>query len=135
VATVEGLVSAVRQLTAGRGGIDPHSLARQIERHPDTVVKLEAALRNFVDEANFVGRDVVAEAIFDVIGIGGLEAVIRAAAEDLGDDQDSLQALILDRIEADPTAARNLLESIDDAGDAALQETVVWAIEYCDEFA
>lgn len=129
VATVEDLLSCID---------DPDGdstralvLVREIGDSNDTTLmpRLQAELEHFVDQGHFYGRDIIAQAMAELAGVDALPALITASARDIGDDQDTLQAVILDLITIDPGRARSLLQQMAPAP-AALRETLSWALEF-----
>ncbi|WP_221320341.1 HEAT repeat domain-containing protein [Actinoplanes sp. L3-i22] len=70
------------------------------------VPELTAALHRFLDQGDAAGRDVIAGILAGVQGAPALPELLRAAAVDLGDDQDTLDAEIVDLVHTDPAAAR-----------------------------
>jgi hypothetical protein len=71
--------------------------------------RLHAALDVFLDEENFYGRDLIAAILAGVEGAAALPALLLAAARDLGDDQDGLQAEIASLLDVDPEASRRMV--------------------------
>jgi HEAT repeat protein len=73
------------------------------------VPRLHEALDRFLDEDNFYGRDLIAGVLAGIAGVAALPALLLAAARDLGDDQDGLQAEIAGLLDADPGASRRMV--------------------------
>ncbi|MFC3994253.1 HEAT repeat domain-containing protein [Actinoplanes siamensis] len=70
------------------------------------VPRLRQVLERFLDEENFYGRDLIAAVLAGIAGVEALPALLGAAARDLGDDQDGLQADIAGLLDADPQVSR-----------------------------
>ncbi|MBA9004505.1 HEAT repeat domain-containing protein [Thermomonospora cellulosilytica] len=94
------------------------------------VPHLATELQKFLNEGDFYGRDVIADALAGLAGIEALPLLIAASARDLGDDQDTLQSTILELISVDEARARALLENLSADDSPSVRETAAWALEF-----
>ncbi|GAA2102776.1 hypothetical protein GCM10009780_53410 [Actinomadura alba] len=94
------------------------------------VPHLTTELQKFLNEEDFYGRDVVADALAGLAGIEALPLLIAASARDLGDDQDTLQSTILELISTDNTRARAILENLSADNSPSVRKTAAWALEF-----
>jgi HEAT repeat protein len=85
--------------------------------------ELTVALRRCLHERNFYGRDLIAAVLAGVQGADALPELLRASAVDLGDDQDSLDAEIVDLVKGDPVAARRAVLALAADPDPRLRRT------------
>lgn len=97
---------------------------------PRLVPELERHLESFLEREDFYGRDVVGEVLAGIAGLDALPTLLRASAQDLGDDQDTFQTIICELLDQDPEQARPAVLELVDAGDAALRTTGVWALDF-----
>jgi HEAT repeat protein len=95
--------------------------------------ELAAALHRYLDERNFYGRDLIAGVLAGVLGIEALPELLRASARDLGDDQDSLHAEIIDLLQSDPAGARPVVRALAADPDAGLRRIGLWALGFVTE--
>ncbi|MFG2086982.1 MULTISPECIES: HEAT repeat domain-containing protein [unclassified Spirillospora] len=94
------------------------------------VPELEGHLETFLERKDFYGRDVIGEVLAGIAGVDALPVLLRAAARDLGDDQDTFLAIICDLLEQDPARARPAVLDLVDADDGELRATGVWALDF-----
>lgn len=94
------------------------------------VLPLNEALDRFLDEKNFYGRDLIAGILASVQGVAALPTLLRASARDLGDDQDSLSAEIIDLMNAHPASARRTAVEFATSDASALRRTGLWALGF-----
>lgn len=97
---------------------------------PRLVPELEDHLETFLEREDFYGRDVVGEVLASIAGLDALPVLLRASAQDLGDDQDTFQTIICELLEQDPEQARPAVLELVGASDAALRTTGVWALGF-----
>ncbi|MEV4388313.1 HEAT repeat domain-containing protein [Micromonospora sp. NPDC049580] len=91
---------------------------------------LQQALARFLDEKNFYGRDLIAGVLAGIQKVAALPVLLGAAARDLGDDQDSLQAEIIDLLGTDRDASRRIvLESVT-SDTAEVRRVALWALGF-----
>ena len=74
------------------------------------VPPLTQSMQSFLSQGHFYGRDVIADALMRLQGVEALSVLVGAAAVDLGDDQDSLHAIIVDATYGSTDRAAELLE-------------------------
>jgi HEAT repeat protein len=91
---------------------------------------LNKALDRFLDEKNFYGRDLIARILAGVQGAVALPTLLRASARDLGDDQDSLSAEIIDLMHAHPAPARRTAVEFATSDVPTLRRTGLWALGF-----
>jgi HEAT repeat protein len=113
--------------------IAPHVAALAASGDATLVPRLEDALREFLDEGNFYGRDLIAAVLAGIQGVAALPVLLHASARDLGDDQDGLQTEIIDLIHADPNAARRTALELAGHDEADLRLTGLWALGFAEE--
>lgn len=94
------------------------------------VPRLTEALDRFLDEENFYGRDLIAGVLAGIQGVAALPALLRASACDLGDDQDSLQAEIIDLLHTDRPAARSAVLELVTGNALELRREGLWALGF-----
>ncbi|SNT01780.1 HEAT repeat [Actinoplanes regularis] len=97
------------------------------------VAELTAALHRFLDEKNFYGRDLIAGVLAGIDGLEALPVLLRASARDLGDDQDSLSAEIVDLLHGNRAAARPAVLALAVDPDSTLRRTGLWALGFVSE--
>lgn len=94
------------------------------------VPALEETLTRFLDAGDFYGRDLVAGILAGIAGPTALPTLLRAAARDLGDDQDGLSADIAGLLDADPAAGRAAADGFAQSADPALRRVGLWALGF-----
>jgi HEAT repeat protein len=117
----EALESVIRHATELDGDYDdiaPTVRALAHSGDASLLPRLHRALDRFLDEENFYGRDLIAEVLAGIGGTAALPALLLAAARDLNDDQDSLQAEIADLLHGDPAGGRRAVLDLIHSGSA-----------------
>ena len=94
---------------------------------------LKAQLDSYLDEEHFYGRDVIADVLAGLAGINALPLLVRAAARDLGDDQDTLHATITDLIHVTPADAGPVIDTLFADPDAAVRKVAASVPGYWNE--
>lgn len=94
------------------------------------VPQLQEALDRFLDEENFYGRDLIAAVLAGIQGVAALPVLLRASARDLGDDQDSLQAEIIELMHADRAASRRVVREFAAGDTPELRRVGLWALGF-----
>jgi HEAT repeat protein len=94
------------------------------------VPRLREALGHFLDDRNFYGRDLIARVLAGIQGVAALPALLGALARDIGDDQDSLQAEIVDLLKADRERARRTVLAFATGNAPELRLAGLWALGY-----
>lgn len=132
-AALEAVVRHAVELEGDYTDIEPTITALAACGDTTLVSRLNEALDRFLDEENFYGRDLIAGILAGIQGAAALPTLLRASARDLGDDQDSLSAEIIDLLYADKAASR--LTAIEFAADEApaLRRAGVWALGFVAE--
>ncbi|GIG00154.1 HEAT repeat domain-containing protein [Catellatospora citrea] len=91
------------------------------------VPRLHEELDRFLNEENFYGRDLIASILAGIDGIAALGTLLRASSRDLGDDQDSLSAEIVDLLRTDQETARLTVLELATSDVPELRRTALWA--------
>jgi hypothetical protein len=99
------------------------------------VPALNEALERFLDEGNFYGRDVIAQILAGIEWEAALPTLLRAAARDLGDDQDTLCSVITDLLDGDPMLCRPVVLALADEQPPAQRKIALWALGHVVEVA
>lgn len=94
------------------------------------VPRARAALRTFLDDGNFYGRDLMAQLLAGLLGPEALPILLDASARDLGDDQDSLTTEILDLLKGHVSAARSVIIRYATDPDPARRRQGLWALGF-----
>jgi HEAT repeat protein len=130
---LEAVVRHAMELEDHYTDIEPTITALAACGDTTLVPRLNEALDRFLGEENFYGRDLIAAILAGIQGAAALPALLRASAHDLGDDQDSLNAEIVDLLHADKAASR--LTAIAFAADQApeLRRAGLWAFGFVAE--
>lgn len=89
--------------------------------------RLVTQLQIYLEDGNVDGRDIIAQVLTGLTGIEALPTLIRASAHDLGDDQDTLQHLIIELIELYPAQAAAIVEELLRDRKVAVREVAIWA--------
>lgn len=97
---------------------------------PRLVPRLERALTAAVDARDWYARHVLAMLLADVAGRGALPELLGAWCRDLGDDQDSLTAVIVELSREDPPTARRIVVPWLGASDPSLRKTAAWLLGF-----
>ncbi|MFJ2081254.1 HEAT repeat domain-containing protein [Micromonospora chokoriensis] len=116
-AALEAVVRHAMELEDDYDDIAPTVTALTACGDTALVPRLREVLDRFLDEGNFYGRDLIAGILADIEGMAALPVLLRASARDLGDDQDSLQAEIIELLHAARATGRRV------ARDFATSET------------
>jgi HEAT repeat protein len=86
------------------------------------------ALRSFLAERNFYGRDLMAEILVGLRGVEAFADVLAAWAVDIGDDRDSLSGLVWQLIDQDRSAALTTIRAFARSADPARKKAGIWAL-------
>ena len=105
---LEAVIRHASELEDDYDAIAPTMAELKVSGDTALVPRLVEALKQFLIEQNFYGRDLMAQIMAGIQGVTALPTLLHASARDLGDDQDSLQAEILDVMLLDPTTARTI---------------------------
>ncbi|MFE6854999.1 hypothetical protein ACFVDH_29890, partial [Streptomyces sp. NPDC057674] len=89
--------------------------------------RLQAELDRALTERNAYARELLGGVVAAIGGPDALPTLIRASAVDLGDDQDGLATEIVDLVQADPKAARDLLQPLTEDDDLSVANRADWA--------
>ncbi|WP_318209694.1 MULTISPECIES: hypothetical protein [unclassified Streptomyces] len=92
--------------------------------------RLQAELDRALTERNAYARELLGGVLAAIGGPEALPNLIRASAVDLGDDQDGLAAEIVDLVQADPKAARELLQPLTEDDDLSVANRADWAMRF-----
>ncbi|MFD9247831.1 hypothetical protein ACFV0D_39090 [Streptomyces sp. NPDC059556] len=90
--------------------------------------RLQAELDRALTERNAYARELLGGVVAAIGGPDALPTLIRASAVDLGDDQDGLATEIVDLVQADPKAARDLLQPLTEDDDLSVANRADWAL-------
>ncbi|MBP2585908.1 MULTISPECIES: hypothetical protein [Streptomyces] len=92
--------------------------------------RLQAELDRALTERNAYARELLGGVVAAIGGPDALPTLIRASAVDLGDDQDGLATEIVDLVQADPKAARDLLQPLTEDDDLSVANRADWALRF-----
>ncbi|WP_329284873.1 hypothetical protein [Streptomyces sp. NBC_00691] len=92
--------------------------------------RLQAELDRALTERNAYARELLGGVVAAIGGPEALPTLIRASAVDLGDDQDGLATEIVDLVQADPKAARNLIQPLTEDDDLSVAHRADWALRF-----
>ncbi|MFJ2936860.1 hypothetical protein ACIO8G_29370 [Streptomyces sp. NPDC087219] len=92
--------------------------------------RLQEELDRALTERNAYARELLGGVLAAIGGPEALPTLIRASAVDLGDDQDGLATEIVDLVQADPTAARGLLQPLTEDDDLSVANRADWALRF-----
>ncbi|MDX2561607.1 hypothetical protein PV371_18335 [Streptomyces sp. TX20-6-3] len=92
--------------------------------------RLQEELDRALAERNAYARELLGGVLAAIGGPEALPTLIRASAVDLGDDQDGLATEIVDLVQADPTAARGLLQPLTEDDDLSVANRADWALRF-----
>ncbi|MFF2303679.1 hypothetical protein ACFVVP_14385 [Streptomyces sp. NPDC058128] len=92
--------------------------------------RLQAELDRALTERNAYARELLGGVVAAIGGLDALPTLIRASAVDLGDDQDGLATEIVDLVQADPKAARDLLQPLTEDDDLSVANRADWALRF-----
>lgn len=132
VAALDAVVRHAVDLDEDYDDIAPTITALESCGDTTLVPRLREALDEFLDEENFYGRDLIASILARIEGVAALPALLRASARDLGDDQDSLQAVIIDLLADRADSRPAVLECVADDS-PALRRKGLWALGFVAE--
>ncbi|MFI9114866.1 hypothetical protein [Streptomyces venezuelae] len=107
-------------------------LADEIAASGDAALlpRLQAELDRALTERNAYARELLGGVLAAIGGADALPTLIRASAVDLGDDQDGLATEIVDLVQADPKAARGLLQPLTEDDDLSVANRADWALRF-----
>ncbi|APE25149.1 MULTISPECIES: hypothetical protein [Streptomyces] len=107
-------------------------LADEIAASGDAALlpRLQAELDRALTERNAYARELLGGVLAAIGGPDALPTLIRASAVDLGDDQDGLATEIVDLVQADPKAARGLLQPLTEDDDLSVANRADWALRF-----
>ncbi|MER7952692.1 hypothetical protein ABTY59_35415 [Streptomyces sp. NPDC096079] len=107
-------------------------LADEIAASGDAALlpRLQAELDRALTERNAYARELLGGVLAALGGPDALPALIRASAVDLGDDQDGLAAEIVELVQADPKAARRVLQPMTEDEDLSVANRADWALRF-----
>ncbi|GGO14247.1 HEAT repeat domain-containing protein [Micromonospora parathelypteridis] len=94
------------------------------------VPRLQEVLDRFLDEGNFYGRDLIAGVLAGIEGVAALPLLLRASARDLGDDQDSLQAEIIELLHTERATSRRVVRNLATGDTPELRRVGLWALGF-----
>ncbi|MFE0648159.1 hypothetical protein ACFVZH_06175 [Streptomyces sp. NPDC059534] len=92
--------------------------------------RLQSELDRALADRNAYARELLGGVLAAIGGPEALPTLIRASAVDLGDDQDGLAAEIVELVQADPKAARELLQPLTDDDDLSVAHRADWAMRF-----
>ncbi|KOG28948.1 MULTISPECIES: hypothetical protein [Streptomyces] len=92
--------------------------------------RLQSELDRALTERNAYARELLGGVLAAIGGPEALPALVRASAVDLGDDQDGLAAEIVELVQADPKAARALLQPLTQDDDLSVAHRADWAMRF-----
>ncbi|MFB6842502.1 hypothetical protein [Streptomyces sp. NPDC056361] len=92
--------------------------------------RLQSELDRALTERNAYARELLGGVLAAIGGPEALPTLVRASAVDLGDDQDGLAAEIVELVQADPKAARALLQPLTDDDDLTVAHRAEWAMRF-----
>ncbi|MFE2094902.1 MULTISPECIES: HEAT repeat domain-containing protein [unclassified Streptomyces] len=98
--------------------------------HSDLIPRLEAHLEAAVAAGSWYARFVLADILVETAGRSSLPVLLRAWSRDLGDDQDSLTAMLSVLAQEDPAAARRTLVPWAQDPDPDLRRAAIWLLGY-----
>jgi hypothetical protein len=94
------------------------------------VPRICEALKAFVVLRNFYGRDLMAELLIGLIGVEAFPAAIDAWSVDIGDDRDSLTAMVSDLIDEDAATCLVTIRDLMRSPDPSKRSAGIWALDY-----
>jgi HEAT repeat protein len=126
------LETLVRHAEALGGDFDVAPSVAALAACGDTslVARLHEVLEQFLQEENFYGRDLIAAVLGGIQGVDALAVLLAASARDLGDDQDGLQAEIIELLDADRAAARPVVLELALSQTPELRRVGLWALGF-----
>ncbi|MEV0734086.1 HEAT repeat domain-containing protein [Polymorphospora sp. NPDC050346] len=134
-AALQAVVRHAVDLDGDYDGIAPSITALKSCGDTALVPLLHEALDRFLDDGNFYGRDLIADILAGSQEMAALPVLLRASSRDLGDDQDSLSALIIDLMDEDRAAARITVLEFAASHVPELRRTGLWALGFVVESA
>ncbi|MDT9689942.1 hypothetical protein Q5762_16650 [Streptomyces sp. P9(2023)] len=107
-------------------------LADEIAASGDAALlpRLQAELDRALVERNAYARELLGGVLAAIGGPDALPALLRASSVDLGDDQDSLAAEIVDLVQTDPDRSRDLLQPLTEDDDLTVANRAEWALRF-----
>jgi HEAT repeat protein len=92
------------------------------------VPRIKGALAAFLAGRNFYGRDLMAQILAGVLGVDAFPAVLGAWAVDIGDDRDSVSAMVWQLIESDRAGSLITIRQFAVEPDLTRRRAGVWAM-------
>ncbi|MGW8364595.1 hypothetical protein ACWGK1_29025 [Streptomyces wedmorensis] len=92
--------------------------------------RLQSELDRALTDRNAYARELLGGVLAAIGGPEALPTLVRASAVDLGDDQDGLAAEIVELVQADPKAARALLQPLTQDDDLSVAHRADWAMRF-----
>ena len=122
---LEGVIRHARELEG-----DFRPVVAELAASGDTslVPRIHEALRAFMTDGNWYGRDLMADILVGLIGADAFPTVLGVWAVDLGDDRDSLSATVLDLIDADRTVCLTTIRQFAEDADPDRRQAGIWAM-------
>jgi HEAT repeat protein len=102
-------------------------------RDTGLVPRLQEHLAGAVDARNWYGRHVLCNILAATAGSKALPELLRAFAHDLGDDQDSLSAILTDFARQDRAYARSIVLPWAAGPDPDLRRAALWLLGFVPE--
>ncbi|MBQ0977954.1 MULTISPECIES: HEAT repeat domain-containing protein [Micromonospora] len=127
---LEAVVRHAMELEDDYDDIAPTVTALATSGDTTLVPRLREVLDRFLDEGNFYGRDLIAGVLAGIEGVAALPVLLRASARDLGDDQDSLQAEIIELLHADRATSRRVVRDAATGDTPELRRVGLWALGF-----
>ena len=113
-------------------GSDPSESAAAASRLHKTATSVDLSrLMDLLNDDDFFVREAAAWPLADLAGLSVLRELLVAykRGADEGYDNDGFTAALIDLIERNKPASRELLEGL--KGDPALREHALWLLEFC----
>jgi HEAT repeat protein len=132
-AELEAVIRHAVELADDDDDIEPTLTALAASGDITLVPRLREALDRFLDERNFYGRDLIAGVLAGIEQVAALPVLLRAAARDLGDDQDGLQQEIIELLYAHRAASRPAVLACATDATPELRRVGLWALGFLAE--